>query len=148
MRGLQPSQEDASKQIGIQWDLPLGSIANMVPRRQRELAHRTSNEFASAISVISLAAAGSANDEVKIALAAAQDRLHNYAQVHQALLMPSDSTLVDASAYLHRVCQAISRSRLDVKGIELVLVECPIQMNSDCCWRLGLMCRNGLVTRR
>ena len=54
MRGLQPSQEDASKQIDIQWDLPLGSIANMVPRRQRELAHRTSNEFASAISVILL----------------------------------------------------------------------------------------------
>jgi two-component sensor histidine kinase len=105
----------------------------------RELAHRISNEFASAISVISLAAARSANDEVKIALAAAQDRLQNYAQVHQALLMPAHGTLVDASAYLHRVCQAISRSRLDVKGIELVLVECPVRMNSDCCWRLGMI---------
>src|ERR1700694_1697537 len=89
----------------------------------REFSHRINNEFASAISVISLAAARSTNNEVKIALAAAQDRLQNYAQVHQALRIPEHGSLVDAGAYLHQLCRAISRSRLDVKNIELVLVE-------------------------
>jgi two-component sensor histidine kinase len=105
----------------------------------REFAHRISNEFASAISVISLAAARSGNDEVKVALAAAQDRLQNYADVHQALRVPEHDSLVDVSAYLNQLCQAISRSRLDLKGIELVLVESPLRMNSDCCWRLGMI---------
>jgi two-component sensor histidine kinase len=105
----------------------------------REFAHRISNEFASAISVISLAAARSANDEVKIALAAAQDRLQNYAQVHQALRIPEHGSLIDASSYLRQLCRAISRSRLDVKSIELVLVDRPLRMNSDRCWRLGMI---------
>jgi two-component sensor histidine kinase len=105
----------------------------------REFAHRISNEFASAISVISLAAARSANDEVKVALAAAQDRLQNYARVHQALRMPEHGSFVDAGTYLHQLCRAISHSRLDVKRIELVLVERPLRMNSDCCWRLGMI---------
>src|ERR1700719_339826 len=105
----------------------------------REFAHRISNEFASAISVISLAAARSANDEVKIALAAAQDRLQNYAQVHRALRIPEHGSLIDASSYLRQLCGAISRSRLDVKSIELVLVDRPLRMNSDRCWRLGMI---------
>lgn len=44
-----------------------------------ELSHRISNEFASAISTVSLAAARSDNGEVKAALAVVIDRLHNYA---------------------------------------------------------------------
>src|ERR1700730_5110689 len=105
----------------------------------REFAHRISNEFASAISVISLAAARSGHDEVKAALAAAEDRLQNYAQVHQALRMPEHRSLVAAGAYLRQLCRAISRSRLDVKSIELVLVDRPLRMNSHCCWRLGMI---------
>ena len=105
----------------------------------REFAHRISNEFASAISVISIAAARSANDEVKIALAAAEDRLQNYARVHQALRVPEHGSLIDATSYLRQLCRAISRSRLDVKSIELVLVDRPLRMNSDRCWRLGMI---------
>jgi two-component sensor histidine kinase len=105
----------------------------------REFAHRISNEFASAISVISIAAARSANDEVKIALAAAEDRLQNYARVHQALRVPEHGSLIDATSYLRQLCRAISRSRLDVKSVELVLVDRPQRMNSDRCWRLGMI---------
>jgi two-component sensor histidine kinase len=105
----------------------------------REFAHRISNEFASAISVISIAAARSANDEVKIALAAAEDRLQNYARVHQALRVPEHGSLIDATSYLRQLCRAISRSRLDVKSVELVLVDRPLRMNSDRCWRLGMI---------
>jgi two-component sensor histidine kinase len=105
----------------------------------REFSHRINNELASAISVISVAAARSANEEVKAALAAVQERLQNYAQVHHALQMPEHSTYIDAAAYLRQLCRAISRSKLDGRGITLLLVEHPFQMDSDRCWRLGLI---------
>jgi two-component sensor histidine kinase len=105
----------------------------------REFSHRINNEFTSAIGAISLAAARSANDEAKAALAAVQDQLQNYAQVHHALQLPDHSSCIDAAVYLRQLCRAISRSKLDSKGIELRLVEHPFQINSERCWRLGLI---------
>src|SRR5258705_4702517 len=105
----------------------------------REFSLRTNNEFASAIGVISIAAASSANNEAKVALAAVQDRLQNYALVHHALQMPEDVSCIDAAAYLRQLCWAISRSKLERKGIELRFVERTFRMNSERCWRLGLI---------
>jgi two-component sensor histidine kinase len=105
----------------------------------REFSHRINNEFASAIGLISVAAARSANNEAKAALAAVQDQLQNYAQVHHALQLPEHSSCVDAAAYLQQLCRAISRSKLDRKGIKLRLVERPFRMDSERCWRLGLI---------
>ena len=105
----------------------------------REFSHRINNEFASAIGVISIAAARSADDEAKVALAAVQDRLQNYALVHHALQMPEDVSCIDAAAYLRQLCLAISRSKLERKGIELRFVERTFRMNSERCWRLGLI---------
>ena len=105
----------------------------------REFSHRINNEFASAIGVISIAAARSADDEAKVALAAVRDRLQNYALVHHALQMPEDVSCIDAAAYLRQLCWAISRSKLERKGIELLFVERTFRMNSERCWRLGLI---------
>ena len=105
----------------------------------REFSHRINNEFASAIGVISIAAARSADDEAKVALAAVRDRLQNYALVHHALQMPEDASCIDAAAYLRQLCWAISRSKLERKGIELRFVERTFRMNSERCWRLGLI---------
>jgi two-component sensor histidine kinase len=105
----------------------------------REFSHRINNEFASAIGVISLAAARSANDEAKVALAAVQDQLQNYALVHHALQMPEHTSCIDAATHLRQLCGAISRSKLESKGIELRLVERTFQMSSERCWRLGLI---------
>jgi two-component sensor histidine kinase len=105
----------------------------------REFSHRINNEFASAIGVISIAAARSADDEAKVALAAVQDRLQNYALVHHALQMPEGVSCIDAAAYLRQLCWAISRSKLERKGIELRFVERTFRMNSERCWRLGLI---------
>jgi hypothetical protein len=55
--------------------------------------------------------------------AADQDQLQNYAQVYYALQLPEHSSCIDAAAYLRQ--QAIIRSKLDRKGIELRLVERP-----------------------
>jgi two-component sensor histidine kinase len=104
----------------------------------REFSHRINNEFASAIGALS-SAARSANDEAKAVLAAAQDQLQMYAQVHHALQMPERASRIDAAAYLRQLCRAISRSRLEGKDIELLLVERRLQMNSERCWRLGLI---------
>ena len=53
--------------------------------------------------------------------------------------MPEHSASIDVGAYLRRLCQAISRSKLDARGIELLLMECSFQMESERCWRLGLI---------
>jgi two-component sensor histidine kinase len=104
----------------------------------REFSHRINNELASAISVIAIAAR-SANDEAKVALAAVKDQLQNYALVHHALQMPDGASCIDAPAYLRELCRAISRSKLESKGIELRLVERTFRMNSERCWLLGLI---------
>jgi two-component sensor histidine kinase len=105
----------------------------------REFSHRINNEFASAISAISHAAAQSTNREVRAALAAVEEHLHNYAVVHHVLQMPDHSVCIDGSAYLRQLCRAIGRSKLESRGIELVLVERPFQMSSERCWKLGLI---------
>jgi two-component sensor histidine kinase len=104
-----------------------------------ELTHRMNNEFAAAIAVVSLAAARSSNDEVKSALAVVEARLHSYVQVNRCLQIPSQDTIIDCSAHLRRLCQSISRSRLDCRDIELQFVGRPLQMNSERCWRLGMI---------
>jgi two-component sensor histidine kinase len=105
----------------------------------REFSHRINNEFTSAIAAISMAAARTANDGARATLDAVHDQLQNYARVHHALQFPEQHSYVDAALYLRQLCQAISRSKLDRKGIELRLVERPFLMDSERCWRLGLL---------
>jgi two-component sensor histidine kinase len=105
----------------------------------REFSHRINNEFASAIGMISVAAAHLANAEAKAALAAVEDQLHNYARVNHALQMPEHNSRIDAAAYLRQLCRAICYAKLDAKGIKLLLVERTFQMDSERCWRLGLI---------
>ena len=103
-----------------------------------EFSHRINNEFASAIGVIA-DAARSASDEAKVTLAAVMDQLQNYALVQHALQVPEYSSCIDAAAYLRELCRAISRSKLESKGIELRLVVRSFGMNSERCWLLGLI---------
>ena len=99
-----------------------------------ELNHRINNEYASAISAVSLAAAHSGNEEVKLALGAVNELLHSYADVHRALQMPEADGLVDAATYLRRLCLSISRSKLDHLEIHLVLCLPPVLY---CCDRIA-----------
>jgi two-component sensor histidine kinase len=105
----------------------------------REFSHRINNEFASAIGMISVVAGYLSNGEAKAALAAVEDQLHNYARVHHVLQMPEHSSRIDAAAYLRQLCRAICCSKLNAKGIKLLLVERTFQMDSERCWRLGLI---------
>jgi two-component sensor histidine kinase len=105
----------------------------------REYSHRVNNEFALAISAIAIAAKRSTTDETRSALALIEDQLFNYAQVHHVLQMPEYSFKIDAAAYLRDLCKAINRAKLANKGIKLVLEARRFQMNSERCWRLGLI---------
>lgn len=105
----------------------------------REITHRINNEFASAIQVVSFTAEKSPDRNVKAALAGVMEQLHNYARVHNALQMPVNNDRIDASAYLRGLCGSISRSKLENRNIELVLVEHPFQMSSERCWMLGMI---------
>lgn len=105
----------------------------------RELTHRINNEFASVIGRASLFAARSTNHEVKKALAAITRILYSSADVHRALQMPAHRKTIDVSEYIRTLCQSIARARLDDIGIELILVEDPIQMCSERCWKLGMI---------
>ena len=105
----------------------------------REITHRVNNEFASAIQVVSVAAARSPDHNVKAALTGVMEQLHNYARVHHALQMPANNDCIDASAYLRELCGSISRSKLQSRNIELVLVERPFQISSERCWLMGMI---------
>jgi two-component sensor histidine kinase len=104
-----------------------------------ELTHRINNEYASAISVVSLVAARSGNQEVRVALTGVTELLHHYADVHRALQMPVHRTRIDAGKYLQQLCLSISRAKLDSMKIKLVLTARPLSMQSDRCWRLGMI---------
>jgi two-component sensor histidine kinase len=105
----------------------------------RELTHRINNELALIIGHASLTAARSANDEVKKALAGVTRLLHHCADVNRALEMPTHSTAINVSDYIHVLCQSIRRARLDDRGIELILVGHPLHMQSTRCWKLGII---------
>jgi two-component sensor histidine kinase len=106
----------------------------------REMSHRVNNEFASAIGMVSLAAARSPSPEVKAALSSVLEKLHSYAQVHRALEVPRTSSHIDASSYLSDLCRLISSSKLAYRNIELVYVERPpIQLTPEMCWKLGMV---------
>jgi two-component sensor histidine kinase len=104
-----------------------------------ELNHRINNEFAAIISAVSLAAASSNNDEVKIALADITQLLHGYADIHRALQLPEHDAIIDAAAYLSQLCLSISRSMLDDRKIRLVLSAQSIPLQAERCRRLGMI---------
>jgi two-component sensor histidine kinase len=105
----------------------------------RELTHRINNELTSTIGFVSLTAARSTNDDVKIALAAVIEHIHDFARIYRALQMPAEDHWIDSAGPLRELCQSISRAKLQHKGIELVFVECPLKLSASRCWLLGMI---------
>jgi two-component sensor histidine kinase len=126
-------REDIMAELSSQQSLPKEGIL------LHELNHRVNNEFAAAISVVSLAAARSGNNEVKATLSGVAELLHRCADVHCALRMPEYDVALDAETYLRQLCLSISRSYLDHQKIKLVLATEPLLLDADRCWRLGLI---------
>src|SRR6202166_20574 len=104
-----------------------------------ELIHRINNEYSSLISAVSRTAARAVNQDVKVALADIIEVLYHHTELHRALQMPEQDKHIDAAAYLEKLCQSISRSKLDDMKLDLVVATSPLQLQSDRCWRLGLI---------
>ena len=104
-----------------------------------ELTHRVSNELASAIGIVTAAAARSPASEVKVALDRVRERLESWARMQLVLQMPDYDTLIDASIYLRQLCHALVSSKLIWQGIELTVDAAPLQLHSVQCWRMGLI---------
>jgi two-component sensor histidine kinase len=105
----------------------------------REILHRINNDLASIIGLISLTAARSTSDDVKAALHGVVGLLQEYARLQRALEKPAANSPVDVTSYLRVLCQAIRRTRLDQRGIELVFAEHSFQMGAEQCWKFGLI---------
>jgi two-component sensor histidine kinase len=105
----------------------------------QEMMHRINNELTSTIGIISCEAERSNNSGVKVALAKVIEHLYDHARVYRALQMPTRNRWIDAAAYLRELCQSISRAKLQYNGVELVLLEHPLQLSAVRCWRLGLI---------
>jgi two-component sensor histidine kinase len=105
----------------------------------QELTHRVGGEFSAAISTLSSAAALARSDEARGTLVAARTQLENFVRVLQALQVPEFRTNVDGCAYLQHLCAAISISRLECRGISLEVLDGVCQMDSEQCWRLGVI---------
>jgi two-component sensor histidine kinase len=105
----------------------------------QEILHRINNQLTSTIGFVSQIAAHSANCEAKVALAGVIEHLLENARLYGALQMPSNNQLIDAATYLREVCRAISRAKLQHKGVKLTFVECALQLSAAQCWKLGLI---------
>jgi two-component sensor histidine kinase len=103
----------------------------------RELTHRVSNELAAVTALV--AAARTRPGSVQEILAQVQGALEAFACVQRLLYVPDVITCVDGRAYMRQLCRALTRAKLEEKGIELEFVERPLRIDSDQCWRLGMI---------
>ena len=104
-----------------------------------ELRHRVDYEFDAAIQTVTKAGRLAPSEEIQSTLGAVQCQLENFARVHSALKTPEFRTRIDGSAYLHHLCEAIGLSKLQFLGIQLELLARELDIDSEQCWRLGLI---------
>jgi two-component sensor histidine kinase len=103
----------------------------------RELTHRVSNELAAVTAVV--AAARTRAGSVQEILSQVQVALEAFASVQRLLYVPDVITCVDGCAYVRQLCRALTRAKLEEKGIHLEFVDKPFRIDSDRCWRLGMI---------
>jgi two-component sensor histidine kinase len=104
-----------------------------------EIEHRVANEYALAVASISLAASRTSNLEARATLGGTAQRLRDFANVHRSLRTPASTGEVELAAYLGQLCHALSRARLDERRISLSLVTANVLIESQRCWRVGLI---------
>jgi two-component sensor histidine kinase len=105
-----------------------------------EFLHRVKNEYACAISLATILAARSSNEETKAALAQVIDQLHALASAHDILRPPLTTALTDLGANLTQLCRVMTLSRLAQRGIALDLaIAEPVLLDAKRCWRAELI---------
>jgi two-component sensor histidine kinase len=121
----------------LQTALP-GPAAKLPLHLVAEINHRVINEYAEAISSLSLAAARVPVPGARLALAEAIDRLRAHAEAHRALLPPTDGH-VNLADYIGDLCASISRASLAERRAHLTVETDDIWLPSPRAWRIGLV---------
>jgi len=103
-----------------------------------EMQHRVADEYALAVSSISLLARGCDKYSQSV-LAHATDRLRDFAAVHNALQPPRSTGSIDLCGYLRTLCFALTRASLAESGVSLVLHELPVVLEARRAWCVGLI---------
>lgn len=111
----------------------------------RELHHRIDKGIASAIDLVSAAVIRAGAAEAKAALSDVVELLHGHAQLHQTLAMPQGEALHDAATYIRKLGCAMRPSLLDRMGIRLAFATESLPLQSERCWRLGLIVHDLIV---
>ncbi|UVO33186.1 sensor histidine kinase [Bradyrhizobium arachidis] len=105
----------------------------------RELRHRVDQGIVSAIGLVSAAAVRADGAEAKTALSEVVELLHGHAELHRALAMPQGKALNDAATYIRKLGCGLRRSLLDPMNIRLAFATESLPLQSERCWRLGLI---------
>ncbi|WFU23002.1 sensor histidine kinase [Bradyrhizobium sp. CB1717] len=112
----------------------------------RELHHRVDQGIASAIDLVSAAVIRADGAEAKAALSDVVELLHGHAELHRALAMPQGEALHDAATYIRKLGCAMRQSLLDRMGIRLAFATESLPLQSERCWRLGLIVHDLIVS--
>lgn len=126
-------------------DASMNQVQSDTRLLMRELTHRVSNELASAVCMVSLAASRCQDGQAQSVLESVLQHLEYYARVHKALQMPELGAPHDLAEYLAELCESVSRSKLENRQIRLVLGAQATTVASERCWMAGMIV-NELIT--
>ena len=104
-----------------------------------ELNHRVINEYAEAISSLSLAASSTDDPVAKDAIDRAASRLRDHAAAHSTLMPPAVPHDADLGEHVSRICEAFTRATLAERRVRLILTMAEVRLPADHCWRVGLI---------
>jgi two-component sensor histidine kinase len=140
LRSSDPLQENAVSVLSPDPHRPQESVL------LRELHHRAADGVASAIELVSAAIIRAEGTEAKAALSNVVSLLHGHAEVHRMLVQAQGEALIDAAAYVQKLGCAMRQSRLEPMKIQLTLdTEC-VPLQSERCWRVGLIVHDLIAT--
>jgi two-component sensor histidine kinase len=111
----------------------------------RELGHRTKNNFAMTISLLSLQLRSKNNPEVREALTDAIGRIKAIANAHDYLQPSKDHGLVEMRAYLETLCARLSDASRDLRPVAIEVEADEVYLETDRAVAAGLIV-NELVT--
>jgi two-component sensor histidine kinase len=109
----------------------------------RELVYRVNHQLAAAIGLVSAAVERSKSCAAPIniteSLSHVKSQLESFARIQQLLQVPDFRTQIDGLGYLRQLCPVLRQVYVHSRPIDLVLVEHSLPIDSELCWRLGII---------
>jgi two-component sensor histidine kinase len=110
-----------------------------------ELAHRTKNNLAMIISLLSLQLRSKTNPEVREALTGAMDRIKAIASAHDYFRPSNDDGVVEMHAYLETLCTHLGDASSELRPVAIKVQADEVYLKTDHAVAAGLIV-NELVT--